>query len=483
MAALLGVMGILPAAGTLNDADTYWHLAAGRWIIENRSIPQVDPFSHSMPGAPWHAHEWLSEVLMATAHAAAGWAGLVTVTALAFAVTLAYLMRFLLLRMEPIHALLLVSLTAAMMMGHLLARPHAWIWPLLALWVGTLVAASESQRRPPWWLLILIVVWANMHASFFLGLGLAFAIGLDATWTQQRSERLRTAGTWLAFAAAATAASLCTPQGWHGLVYPLRVTSMGLTLEVLVEWASPNFHRLLVLEVWLLLFFGLALIGRLRLPWLRVLIVLALLHLTLKHARNTALLGLISAFIVARPWATHWYASAPPASDAQTLDRVFRSLALPASKLAWLLAGGVAIASVVTLAKVRPFEPKADKTPARALQAALAEHPQGPVLNHYGFGGYLIYQGVPVFVDGRADMYGDAFMARYMAALQLADPTSVTTLLQRHAIGWTILQPGTPLVTHLEGMPGWRRAYADAVAVVHIRTPESARPAGAPSRP
>ena len=33
-----------------------------------------------------------------------------------------------------------------------------------------------------------------------------------------------------------------------------------------------------------------------------------------------------------------------------------------------------------------------------------------PVLNNYDFGGYLIFFGVKVFVDGRTDMYGDAFL-------------------------------------------------------------------------
>ena len=48
----------------LRDADTYWHLAAGRWMLEHGSVPTLDAFSHSMPGAPWTAFEWLSELVM-----------------------------------------------------------------------------------------------------------------------------------------------------------------------------------------------------------------------------------------------------------------------------------------------------------------------------------------------------------------------------------------------------------------------------------
>src|SRR6185369_4559302 len=57
----------------LGDPDTYWHIAAGEWILDHRQIPLVDPFSYTFAGQPWTAHEWLSEVLLALAFRAGGW--------------------------------------------------------------------------------------------------------------------------------------------------------------------------------------------------------------------------------------------------------------------------------------------------------------------------------------------------------------------------------------------------------------------------
>ena len=54
-----GVMALALPVGVLSDADTCWHLAAGRWIVEHGRVPDADAFSHCMPGAPWTAHEWL----------------------------------------------------------------------------------------------------------------------------------------------------------------------------------------------------------------------------------------------------------------------------------------------------------------------------------------------------------------------------------------------------------------------------------------
>jgi hypothetical protein len=141
--ALIGVLGFIRPDALLSDADTYWHLAAGRWMLEHGAIPKGDPFSHSMPGAPWTTQSWLTELALAATYAAGGWSALVVLATTCFAITLAGLTRFLLARMEPVHALLFVGMAAAMMLSHLLVRPHVLVWPLFALWVGVQVNASE----------------------------------------------------------------------------------------------------------------------------------------------------------------------------------------------------------------------------------------------------------------------------------------------------------------------------------------------------
>ena len=50
--------------------------------------------------------------------------------------------------------------------------------------------------------------------------------------------------------------------------------------------------------------------------------------------------------------------------------------------------------------------------PTAALAAVEAAHVTGPILNDYGFGGYLAFAGVPPFIDGRAELYGDGIEVR-----------------------------------------------------------------------
>ena len=93
------------------------------------------------------------------------------------------------------------------------------------------------------------------------------------------------------------------------------------------------------------------------------------------------------------------------------------------------------------------------------------------MLNSFDFGGFLIGEGVPVFIDGRADFYGKEFISRYLAAVQLAEPGALEALLDRYAIGWTLLQTGTPAALLLDRLAGWERIHADETAVVHRRLP------------
>ena len=141
------------APGVLNDGDCFWHLVAGDWIIAHRMVPHADPFSYSFAGAPWVAHEWLSEVLMAAAFRAEGWSGVVVLAALATALVFFQLGRHLGRWLPAGPTLLLLLLAGACLASNLLARPHVLALPALEAWVAGLFIARSMGRTPPWRLL------------------------------------------------------------------------------------------------------------------------------------------------------------------------------------------------------------------------------------------------------------------------------------------------------------------------------------------
>lgn len=470
--ALLVLAWSLIAGNIFLDGDPLWHLTVGRWIAEHHAVPVSEFYSHSMPGIPWTAHEWLSELVMYGTFTLGGWALLHIVMCVCFALTAGYMLRFTLDRLEPIYALALTVVSVGTLYTHFLGRPHVLVWPVIALWVGTLARAGETDTAPPWWLIPILIAWTNLHASFTLALGFGGALALDAAWSRPDwNARLATARRWLPFLLACGAAVLVNPRGPHAILHAIGVMKMKSTLEIVSEWRSADFTTLQIFLLWLMALLALVLSVRVRLSLFRTVFVIGLVYLALKHQRYHSLAGLVAPFILAAPLAQalRGRIAQPGSALSDRLDAAMLRLARPSRPATLAAAWAAGAALIVLLLPLVPHQPDVRVAPAKALAAFQATGAKGKVLNAYGMGGYLIYKGVPVYIDGRGDMYGDAFMTETNDAMSLARPRVLETLLQKYDIGWTLLGPGTPAIDLLDRLPAWQRIYGDSVAVVHVR--------------
>jgi hypothetical protein len=450
----------------LNDPDTYLHIAAGRWMLANAALPLRDPFSHSLAGAAWVPHEWLADLVLAAVYDAAGWSGLVLLTAAAFAASLALLTRFLLAYAEPFSTVIAVTMGAALVLGHLLARPHLLALPLLILWSGSLFAARDSAAVPPFRLLPVMALWANLHGSFMFGLGLALFLGAEAVLAPGRHAL--EARRWGLFGLLAAAAALVTPNGIAGFFEPLQLIGMPALQASFGEWQSPNFQEFQPLEIWLLGIIALAFTTDAKLSLPRLLLLLALCHMALGHIRHAELLGLVGPLVVAASLGPR-IASRIGSAPLSVLGRGAARIAAPAAAPAVALTLVLALAASLPLL-LRPIARADDRvTPASALAAAVRMGLDGPVFNSEGFGGYLTFRGIPTFIDGRAELYRNAFLDHYLAA-EGGNEQALATLLDAYGITWTLLAPQQAAVIRLDALPGWRRVYADPIAVIHMRS-------------
>ncbi len=458
------ILGLVVYAATLamgsrllDDPDPYWHIVAGRWIIAHRAVPYQDIFSHSAPGIPWVAHEWLAEIVMAALYDRLGWAGLVVAASLCFAATIALLLRALLRYLEPPAALIAAGMAWGVCLPHLLARPHVFTLPIAVLWVSVLVAARADDTAPSPWAALLMLLWANFHGGYLLGIGLAalFAGEMALDQPDWRAVRVR-ALDWTIFLGLSVLAVAATPNGIAGVTMPFRLLGMDSVMATVTEWQSPNFQHPQPLEPWLMLALLGALCFGIRLPVTRAAMMLLLLHLALAHRRFAEILGIAAPVLVAPALAPQLASLA-----ATPIGIRMARLASPTAPGGLALTGVIAalMAGIVVHRSVVNDKPRF--TPAAAVAFVQAQRITGPVFNAYNFGGYLIFSGIAPFIDGRADMYGDAIVRRYQDIAALPD------LLAEYRITWTLLPPRDARVTVLDHLPGWRRAYADDRAVVH----------------
>lgn len=467
VALLAFVMTLTHPLSVLGDPDTYMHIAAGRWMFVHGVLPVHDPFSYTRVGTSWVVHEWLSEIVLAAVYDSGGWSGLVLLTGACFAVSAALLMRFLLRHAEPFSALIAAILGCALASTHLLARPHMLALPLLVLWCGVLFQARDKDSAPPLWLLPVMALWANLHASFMFGLALTGFLGGEAVLLPAPGmSRLDEARRWGVFLLLASASAWLTPNGLAGLIQPFRLMMMP-ALSQIVEWRGADFQHFQPLELWLLGFAGLGFATGIRLPPTRLLLVLGLCQMTLQHIRYVEILGFVAPLALAAPLGAE-IAARVRAVPFSVVGRAVMQLGRPAAVPAIALGLGLAVLFSLPLLLAPVRRANGPVTPARAF--AVAERMgllKKPVFNSYGFGGYLIFRGVPTFIDGRAELYGNAAILHYLKAQR--DRRTLFAMLDRFHIAWALLAPQDGAALLLEGMPGWRRVYSDRYAVVDVR--------------
>ena len=432
------------APQVLNDGDTYLHIAAGQRMLADGAILFADPFSYTRAGAPWDAHEWLSEILMAAVYRAGGWSGLVLLFAGAAAAAVFVLSRALGRRLDPAAQIAVTVLAMACMSGSLLVRPHLLALSLLALWTAMLVKARDEDRAPPMALAALMVIWVNIHASFLLGFAIAGGLALEAVLARRASGR-----GWVVFLAAAFGAALINPHFVDGLLFPLRLMAVPALAHV-GEWQATPFSILQPVVPVTAAALYVIVTRRVRIPLVRAAMLIVLAYLAFTHVRHQMVFAIVAPLLLAAPLGAALGAA-------------------PQSSPRWRTVSAAALCAGAILIAVRLVLPIARGDAPVAPISALAHVPQSlrgaPVLNDYAFGGYLIFAGVKPFIDSRAELYGEAGLERYAALIR---PGPLTDAMRRYDIRWSILAPSSPIAREL-AREGWKQIYADRFAVVQIR--------------
>ncbi|MFQ5890176.1 MAG: hypothetical protein ACE5JR_09000 [Gemmatimonadota bacterium] len=480
--------GLFPAAAWLfaRDGDVGRHIRVGSYILETRSIPRVDLFSHTMRGTPFVPYEWLSELLYAGAHRAAGLAGVTLLAAILFAATCT-LVYWTIVRLgvgRPL-AFAAAFVSLALQNSHFLPRPHLFT-TLLAAIVFALLLEHRRSGRPglAWAIPPLVLLWANLHGGFLIAFMLLAVFLADAAWQALAdgggagSSRLRTLGL---VSGASLLACMVNPAGPEILAHTTGYLRAEYLVDGTQEYQSPDFHEpadQLFLAV-LLLGAALALFGRARVRFLEGTLYLLWAAASLYSARNIPIFAVVALPGIAG-WASRTVRTvaedgggiprATAAACARWADRISRTdadLGRPVALAVVLLALAALALSPSGRARYR-FSPEV--FPVEALQAAREAGVRGPVFNQFIWGGYLLYAAypeIPVFIDGQTDFYGEKLTREYMRAIGVHEGWD--EVLDRYGIAWTMVETRARLNQALALAPGWRLLHRDSTATIYLR--------------
>ena len=470
------------------DTDTWWHLRAGQWIVEHRSVPQVDPFSYTRAGQPWQIPGWLVQAPMYIIYRLAGPGGLNIWTALM--VTLAFAFLWKTLSGGPFLRAFILVLATAVSGVYWAARPYLVTFVLAAafLWI---LEDYRWQRTPLaarrlWWLPALMVAWANSHGGFAVGFILwgVYAFNELVSWLREGAFFSNLAQLFnlkssfkdpkftLFWSGLFLIAAVClNPSGPVMLLYPFKTVAIGALQDYIAEWQTPNFHSLSVQPfIWLLLAtFAAVGLSRRRLALTDFLLVGGFAYMGLLAGRNVALFALAAPPVLAR--------HAEPIFAVLSRKMGYRGAMLDnlhprRTRLNRLLLGVLLLAALAKAGLVFPAsvneEHFAKSLPVAAVAHIRSTRPPGQLFNTYNWGAYLLWAlpEYPVFLDGRTDLYNDEVINQWLQVVRAEDGWQ--EVLDAWQVRLILLEPTMPVVRVLPGA-GWKLLYQDELAVVYGR--------------
>ncbi len=487
------------ATREIADPDFWWHLRAGQYIVETQTIPRADIFSFTNAGKPWVAHEWLSQIFIYAIFSFGGFPALIL--AFAFLITLAFAFVYAGCEGKPYVAafvLLLAALASAPTWG---VRPQMFSLLLTSVFLFVLdksVIASErgersNRRVPTWgllrrfaprndaigiWLLVpLMLLWVNLHSGYALGIALIaiYLVGgiisqnfFSPALSRSRAPLLsRSPSPLLLVLIACLLVVPLNPNGATLYIYPFETLTSRAMQTYIQEWFSPDFHlpEFQAFAILLIATFASFALARPRANATNTILLAGFAYAALRSARHIPLFALAAApILAANVWgwlaARNW--SKPFVPRAQT-PRV----AIALNWLILLVLIGAGAARVASVAANQAVVERA-KFPAAAVDFLQKNNLTAPLYNAYGWGGYLIWRGYPVtrvFIDGRADVYGDQFIEEFLRTYR--GGANWRAQLDRYGVRLVLVEPDAPIVAQLLQGSEWRRIYADERAVIY----------------
>jgi hypothetical protein len=275
-------------------------------------------------------------------------------------------------------------------------------------------------------------------------------------------------GLWSVIAWFATALN---PNGFA--LWGLPFYTVQVSINGILEWASPNFHRPDMHFMLWLIFLLLLSLGSARSPLALAdrLKFIGFAYMAFVSQRSLGPFVVIAVPVVVESisaaWRDQWqpvWARLRPA-PIQTRKELPPAVRVVLNSTIILL---ITSLSLVRLMQVTAPDTVLQNEPAGAVAWIGEQQPRGRIFNSYNWGGYLLWAlpEYPVFIDGRADLYGSEIIQQWWEIVNGTERGFA--LLDRWDINLVVLEPEWQIIDELPSR-GWRLLFSDEKSVVYGR--------------
>jgi len=503
--------GAVLATRRLDDFDTWWHLASGRWIVEHGKVPHTDTLSFTVPDNPWINLQWLFDVVLYAVNSVGAAAALSLLAAVCFTAGVWLLLANTREFVDDLTASVLVLWALLLAEERFLIRPEMFSFIFLGLALRVLLTLRRTEGRYAWTLLPIMVLWVNFHALYIMGVVcIASAVGgafvsrvplVPAGWREASDIGAAARRRLLRWGPAAIAATAINPYFVEGMRFPLklmtRIDSESAVFMSIGEFRSPwsDYFTTMSISAYQGLFlFGVAVVviaafvdafGRKRrdgetisAPGFdlgAVAIFAGLAYLSYLARRNLGIFAFgvppVIALCLAGLWARVG-ARRRAAIERATTWLVPLVLSMSVGLALWAMSNRYYQADERSHEfGLGVFEAN---YPRDAIDFARKMNLPGPIYNDMTMGGYLTWDHPTdegVFMDGRLEVYDTKFYSYYQSAFR--ERGAWQAQVEKYGIQSAILfhRWGNrhSLVRVMMADPQWTLVYYDYVAIIFVR--------------
>lgn len=428
----------------INDPDLFWHLKVGEYIVNNLSLPRVDIYSWSVYGEPWIAHQWFADVLLYITFRNVNIYGLWAIAFLCTSFIALFIYKGLLYRnVLGLSASIIAGITVIFLFSWVRPWPQVFMYALYSFYL-MLSLQNHWDKKTLIKVGIASIIWANIHSSAVMFPILLFS---ESVWYfVTKSEDIRRTKERLV---AAFVAFICTFLNPHGLNLWRYAVGEGLLSgnyrQYIISWMPYDFSSL-----WLALVFFTGAF---------------LIYFVVKRNDNDCKLELMRALgFWSLTLLSRIYMPYAVMSTFLLLGFLNLKTNHKLSKRVNLLIIAVGIISLfISPIKNGLEQYSQDKYPVHAVYFIQEENLQ-KIFNDHGWGGYLLFKDIPVYMDGRNDVYRNIFQ-EYLDIVTMK--VQVSNSIKKVGAQTIITKESSRLDIYLSEQNEWRELYRDNISVIY----------------
>ena len=381
------------------DPDVYWHIKTGEWILQN-GIPTTDTFSYW--GGNFIAHEWLFDIIIYLIYSLGGYIGIKLMSFILIGTSL-----YLGINISEnknknnVFVYLLPLLMWIVYIGQLEPRPQ-----LFSLLIMTITIYLLDRNKHLYLIPIFTLFLSNVHGGLVAIIALTIAVYLISYIFDNIGKlNVKNIVTYISIIGAVLASMMINPYGLESITYGSKMPDYVLNNVQEFQPLIQGSNNIFILFIILVPLACMAYSKKAKL--IDILMVSMATMMSMIYCRM--ILFWVPIIII--------YSSSY--IDFTLKDILHKFVRIPPIKLSTSVISEIFVFVFITIFAMNlgniSLENSEDnnifapKIITNYIEENNIDVENNIMFNDYNFGGYLIFNDYKVFIDGRADVYLDAF--------------------------------------------------------------------------